>query len=145
MCRQSSVRVYKNFVRCKFTFQRLIFRLIYICFLYKLSVYYMVSNSFVTSFYIFETSNLPKSWSIIWNKQCIFVKNNARKHFENWRYLLYYSFRKIFRVLILFCDDTSRKFEVIIYHDIYVVIIRYATNIRRQICCKCHKNVLQCK
>ena len=58
MCQQSNARIYKNFVRCKFTFQRLIFRLIYICFLYKLSVYHIVIDSLITSFYIFEISNL---------------------------------------------------------------------------------------
>ena len=58
MCRQNSVRNYKNFVRCKFAFQRLIFRLIYICFLDKSFVYQIVTNSLIINFYIFEISNL---------------------------------------------------------------------------------------
>ena len=41
----------------------------------------------------------------------------------------YHYFRQIFRVLILFSDDISRKVEITIYHDKYTVIIRFATNI----------------
>ena len=39
MCRQNSAQIYKNSVRCKFAFQRLIFRLINICIFYKLFLY----------------------------------------------------------------------------------------------------------
>ena len=44
MCRQNSARIYKNFACYKDDFQRLSFRLIYICFSYKSFVYHIVTN-----------------------------------------------------------------------------------------------------